>query len=320
MFVWCGMAIAVGVMYKSVIGLLAMPIFLIFSLVYKKWDWLKQGWFWFGMALMLVLILPWHIYESLLFGKNFWNTYLFYHVLHRFAVSLGNVTTLDYIKYLFLLLEPWIITFFIAAAWLFWRYRKKLPEPKTALAAFYVSIFLFLFFVVSRSKLLDYLMPIYPFLAIFLAETGVLFFNFLKTANQKNWFLVCLIFLLLLGLGNTVWQKIYLRKGITLEYKIAEEEKQVGVYLKDHPSSEHAYFFLWPWWETVKYYSDRNIENISQGDIIQPYRQFVIVPAGLWNKNNPPPDEFISRAHLIFRALPLNFMSLKRNKNNLESV
>ena len=154
----------------------------------------------------------------------------------------------------------------------------------------------------------------YPFLAIFLAETGILLFNRLKTVNQKNWFIVSICLLMILGTLNTVWQKVYLRKGITLEYQIADEEKQVGLYLKDHPSPEHAFFFQWPWLETVKYYSQREIGNISPGDIMQPYGQFVIVPTGLWNQNSLPSDEFMARAHLIFRGIAIELYALDEKK------
>jgi 4-amino-4-deoxy-L-arabinose transferase-like glycosyltransferase len=314
MLFYASLAIAIGVLYKSVIGLLALPIFLILSLIYKKWDWLKQNWFWFGMVVMILLILPWHIYESLLFGSDFWNPYLMFHVLHRFGSALSNITTFGYVQYLLIVVEPFIVIFPVAVVWLFWRFRKNPLEPRAALSALAIVSFLFLFFAISRTKLFAYLMPIYPFLAIFLAETGMLLFNRLKTVNQKNWFIVGLCIIGIFGLINTVWQKIYLRKSITLEYQIAEEERQVGLYLRNHPYPAHAFLFKWSWPETLRYYSQREIGSISEGDPMQPYGQFVIVPSGLWTKDSLPPDEFISRARLIFHGIAIELYEMSERK------
>lgn len=302
-FFLCGLALASGILYKNVIELLVFPIFLIFSLLYNKWGWLKQSWFWFGMATMVVLVAPWHIYESLLFGNNFWDVYLKYHILERFSTSLlgGNITTALYAKYLFYFTEPWIVVLFGALAWLGWHFRKNLLQPKLATASLLSLFFLFSFFAIASTKLFYYLVPLYPFLSIFLADVGMLFYQSLKSLNMKHWLAAFACLLIILGLLNTIWQKVYLREGSTLEYQIAGEEKQVGIYLKNHPSPSRAYLFIWPWPETIEYYSQRHIDSISPGDPISPYGQFVILPAGFWDQNQPA-QEFVSRAHLIFKG------------------
>lgn len=309
-FVYSGIAIAMGVLYKNLIGFLALPIFLILAITYKKWCWLKQDWFWFGMVVMLVVILPWHIYESMLFGHDFWDVYLGYHVLQRFAAPLSNITTFGYIKYLFYVLEPWIIVFPIAVVLFFWRLKKNPLESKTALSSLFIVIFLFSFFAISRTKLFNYLMPLYPFLAIFLAEMGTLFYNSLKTVTQKDWLKVSFATLAIIGIINLLWQKVYLRHGITLEYQIAEEEKKVGLYLKNHPTPKHTFFFKWIWPETIRYYSEREIGNISEGDPMEAYGQFIIVPYGLWTQESPPQAEFTARSRLIYRGNTIEMYEL----------
>ncbi|HEY3763114.1 MAG TPA: glycosyltransferase family 39 protein [Verrucomicrobiae bacterium] len=84
-------ALACGLMVKSVIGLLPLPIVFVFSVLARDFDYLKIKQFWMGVALFLVLILPWHIIESVQYGKEFWHQYLFYHLLERYSTAIeGN--------------------------------------------------------------------------------------------------------------------------------------------------------------------------------------------------------------------------------------
>jgi|GEM_PF-5086626 len=84
-------ALGFGVMIKSVIELLPLPIVLVFSVLAKDFGWLKERNFWSGILLFLAIVLPWHIIESVRYGKSFWQQYLFYHLLQRYSSTLeGN--------------------------------------------------------------------------------------------------------------------------------------------------------------------------------------------------------------------------------------
>src|SRR3989344_4040646 len=60
-----GLALGAGVLLKSAVGFFVLPIILIFSAVYGKWDWLKSRHWWLGLLLSLSLFMPWHVYESI---------------------------------------------------------------------------------------------------------------------------------------------------------------------------------------------------------------------------------------------------------------
>ncbi|HVZ58838.1 MAG TPA: glycosyltransferase family 39 protein, partial [Patescibacteria group bacterium] len=60
--------LAIGVLCKSVIGLLVFGVVLIYSFVYQEYSWLREKWFWLSTVLAFVLIVPWHLYELALFG------------------------------------------------------------------------------------------------------------------------------------------------------------------------------------------------------------------------------------------------------------
>ncbi len=87
--IW-GACIGLGVMTKNIVGLFILVPILIYTLAEKQFSILKQKEFWYGVALSLLIALPWHIYESVTVGKAFWENYLVYHVFDRFSTSLEN--------------------------------------------------------------------------------------------------------------------------------------------------------------------------------------------------------------------------------------
>ncbi|TSC69666.1 MAG: Dolichyl-phosphate-mannose-protein mannosyltransferase [Parcubacteria group bacterium Gr01-1014_56] len=107
-FFWVFPLIAIGVLFKSVIGLLAIPVILIYSICYRKWGWLKSKYLWFGLLLALVIILPWHILESIRFGHLFWDDYLGRQIFQRATSTMtGTNNYYDYLEVLWSLV-PWI--------------------------------------------------------------------------------------------------------------------------------------------------------------------------------------------------------------------
>ena len=80
-----GVGIALGILTKSVIGLFPLGFIFFWAVVHRSSGFLKSAYFWIGMALMLAIAAPWHIYLSILYGRAFWNTYLFTTVINRAA-------------------------------------------------------------------------------------------------------------------------------------------------------------------------------------------------------------------------------------------
>ncbi|MEK7609123.1 MAG: glycosyltransferase family 39 protein, partial [Patescibacteria group bacterium] len=56
-----GISIGFGILLKSIIGLLAVPIILIWSAATRQWRWLKNKFFWLGNLLGILIAAPWHI-------------------------------------------------------------------------------------------------------------------------------------------------------------------------------------------------------------------------------------------------------------------
>src|SRR3989344_2180239 len=158
---------AVGFMFKSAIGFLIFPIILIWSLFHRNFKWLKSAYFWGGLAFAAGILAPWHIYESFKFGYGFWNEYLLHHIFRRFSQTIiGGSPPGEYLKFFILLASPWIVVFVAGFIKNFAYFKRKDELAKNFLGAACSALFIFLIFEVSRTKLLYYLIPIFPFVAI----------------------------------------------------------------------------------------------------------------------------------------------------------
>jgi 4-amino-4-deoxy-L-arabinose transferase-like glycosyltransferase len=312
-YLLCGLILAFGVLFKSVIGFFALPIFLIFSLIYKKWDWLKQKWFWMGMLLSAAVIAPWHIYESIKFGSKFWDAYLGYHIFKRFAEPIlgGNITNWHYLKYLGLLAGPLFLATVIAAFWLAYQLIKnpKQDRLKLPLASLLSAIFIFTVFATAHTKLFYYLEPMYPFLAILASACGITIYQSLKSATAKNIYVIFVCLLLFIGGLNAVWQKIFLRNGVSDDYTVSLQEKNIGQYMALHPEPQPVYALGWSWLETLDYYGNRPVSTTLSMDL-DSHAQYLIVPTYLFQYYQFS-QKFYGRATL---AVDQNYLRLYQLK------
>lgn len=120
--------------------------------------------FWLLLG-FLVVAAPWHIYMYVKFGKGFIDQYIFYHVLQRGTQAIEGkeagrwvyVTVIRHgmrIWYPILLLSlPWV-------GWRLWRKDRQLLLPVVW------AVVVFGLFTAAQSKLMWYIVPIYPALSL----------------------------------------------------------------------------------------------------------------------------------------------------------
>jgi hypothetical protein len=89
-FLGVGVGMAVGLLTKNVVGLFSVFPILVWAFVHRQYAWLRAPYFWMSMALFLVLAAPWHVVETYLYGRTFWDNYLVFHVLERFASNVNG--------------------------------------------------------------------------------------------------------------------------------------------------------------------------------------------------------------------------------------
>ena len=231
------LSLGLGVLTKSVIGLLPLPIIFVYSLLARDFFYLKSKNFYLGSLLFLVIALPWHIIESVRYGQNFWQQYLFYHLLQRYETGLeGNGQPFSFY---------WDIIF--QHRLLFWSlilslvyFAIKSFKSKNYLFVALTLLFIFLFFSTAKTKLLAYILVIYPYIAIII---GIAFADFSKILEKYrkhfgNLFILAIVlFFIFLGFKYN-------------QYKLSKEKeqylldsKETGIFLKNNFLNENVYYY-----------------------------------------------------------------------------
>ncbi|HEY4511301.1 MAG TPA: glycosyltransferase family 39 protein [Candidatus Paceibacterota bacterium] len=267
-----GVAIGFGILMKSVIGFLAIPIICIISMFERDWSWLKQKWLWLGAVGFFLVVVPWHYASFSHFGPIFWQEYFGKHIMSRFNSNMlgGNITILDYVRNLFKLTEPWVLVFCGTLAWLILNFKKNKEALRLPLALSLSAIFIFCLFSMSRTKLFYYLMPLYPLWALAIGLSFNVYHRSLVEFEQK----ILVGFFAILTL-------VGLASGINFGWNVAdtdyfraftEEEKKIGLLLDQNISTEKIYVHNHLYWETLRYYNGgRSLEVPSSGVPDEPF-------------------------------------------------
>ena len=162
-----------ALMTKGLLGI-ALPgcIVLLWSLFYKRWDALKLAFNPMGIMLFLALALPWHILASLR-NPEFFDFYIVHEQILRFLTTVHKRSQpfWFFIPIILLGLFPWV-TFLHKSV--IETYRTIKTKGKTHLTDAFLVIwiaFIFIFFSASSSKLIPYIVPIFPACAVLLGRT-----------------------------------------------------------------------------------------------------------------------------------------------------
>lgn len=175
-YILTGLSVGLAVMTKGVVGFLPLVIFSVYELyllVIKQQSSLKRLVFpyTFLVVSMLAVALPWHLVMYLRYGREFIDTYLLYHVVDRAtqAIEEKGQPFWWYYTVMKVSMRVWFIAF-LAALPLF--ILKMLRKNKLyALLTMWFAL-VFLLFSVASSKIVWYIMPLYPAASIMV---GVLF-------------------------------------------------------------------------------------------------------------------------------------------------
>lgn len=169
---WVAISIAGGVWFKGLAGLLSVIIAipLLFTKPRKYWLLL--------IGYCLLLILPWHLYAYLKYGKEFLTPYFFEQVVQRATaqIEFHFETRWYYINYLYenLGLGVVLVAGLGAAMTLF--SRKNLYLLWWVLAPLAI-------FTLAKTRLFWYILPIYPALALLISQ-AIGHFQSSKTATR----------------------------------------------------------------------------------------------------------------------------------------
>lgn len=251
-----GLFAAIGVLFKSMVGFFIFPFIIIWSFVHRSYGWLKERYFGGGLLAMILLLAPWHIYESVTVGRAFWDEYLLWHIVERFFSDIigSGAPAQNYFVYLFSHASPWSIIFAIGLFFLYGHYRQKSENGRNIIAFFAISLFVLAVFEIARTKLFYYLLPMFPFMALALAFFLHDTYQRIKNPWHKKIALVAFLLILAGGIANTAYIAFHKEQDLYINQLIANEEKQVGLTLAKG-DVEKTYVYQYPYLETIRYYS-----------------------------------------------------------------
>lgn len=212
-----------AVMAKGIPGV-AVPFgVMFFAGIYSKKfkEYFKPQYLLVGFGIFLLTVLPWHILMCKIHNPLFWNEYIMKHHFARFTGSDVINRERPFYYYMIVIIWgffPWIFSFvsMFADKWKklkYISYNTLDNEGKFVALCTIGALFTFLFFTSSGTKLITYILPIYPFVAVILAKYWL-------EENISKWFRIfakifgCLIFI---GGVASIFAKLYLPEQVYVD-------------------------------------------------------------------------------------------------------
>ena len=195
-FFWWGFYLfcALAVLAKGLPGLI-IPFFAMFLIgIYTKKlkEYFKLQYFLVGILIFLIVVLPWHVIMFKIHDPLFFNEYIMKHHIARFLG--GEVIGRDapfwfYIPVLIWGSLPYAASFIAmlvdkAKHFRFKKYDESDLKGQFLILCAICAFAIFLFFESSKTKLVTYILPIYPFLAVILGEY---WYSYIKEGKNKKY-------------------------------------------------------------------------------------------------------------------------------------
>jgi 4-amino-4-deoxy-L-arabinose transferase-like glycosyltransferase len=232
-FLWFGVFVGLGVLAKGPIELFAIVAVLGAACAYRRFNWLLDPYFWGGVGMSLLVALPWHIYETIKFGELFWDEYIGSQVIARIQEPLFTTgpTNFEYIQYLFTFAAPWAVAFCVGciATPILWK-KLSVKERALLLASIVGVLAVLVVCIITKTKAISYLIPLYPFMALALAMM-VLGTSRFRILYIKTVLTLLCAGLLAVGFWLSVYNGFHINTYYETEVALAKEEKTIGELL-----------------------------------------------------------------------------------------
>jgi 4-amino-4-deoxy-L-arabinose transferase-like glycosyltransferase len=227
-FIVRGVAIGLGVLSKNIVGLFPIIPMLIYAAIQRDFSFFKERKFWYGILAAVLIIAPWHIYQSVVSGQAFWDNYLIYHVFDRFGGNLEN-NAAPFLYFFQIVFQRYMVDTVVfggsilISIWLAW---KNLSVRYLLVC----SVVLFLIFSSSTTKLPSYITVVLP-LIVMLAGISI---GKIIDYIPRVWMRVIVVLVLTASFVYTgyAFNAYKLAQGeFSEEYS---DNKAVGEFLKDY--------------------------------------------------------------------------------------
>jgi 4-amino-4-deoxy-L-arabinose transferase-like glycosyltransferase len=215
-------AAALAVLAKGLVGILFPgAIIFLFLLLRKRWNILKEMRLLTGISLFLLLTAPWFVLVSVK-NPEFARFFFIHEHFERFLTKVhGRFKPFWYfLPILAGVMFPWILFVPSALRDAWKKRREEYGEPLTYLAIW--AIFIFLFFSKSNSKLIPYILPVVPPLALM---TAAAFREKIETGRRLQVLLTAALCTMLVQVvaGHLVYRNLSEKKTVKqLALKVKE--------------------------------------------------------------------------------------------------
>lgn len=169
-FLAMGLFLGFGLMAKNLIPLLSLLsifLFIISDSGEEKKRYLNRTLL-LGLGIGVIVALPWHLYMLAVYKKTFWDVYFVYHSFNRINQVIENETA-PFFWYLKVIRTQFRIWYLLLYPTIFWSLGMVLRKERRVLLPFTQSLIIFTVFTISASKLIWFILPIYPTLSLLTA-------------------------------------------------------------------------------------------------------------------------------------------------------
>lgn len=161
-------SIALGILTKSIIGLIPLTLPFFDFLTAKNFKEVKDTYFLNGLTLGLLIVAPWHLIQTLYYGSEFWKDYFIYHVVTRATEGIeGNGAGLIY--YLDVFLQSEIFALLTVISILYFIYKSFKDRNYAGIILSFISVLIL--FSLASTKGYSYVTLLYPIITCMFGVT-----------------------------------------------------------------------------------------------------------------------------------------------------
>lgn len=250
-----GITSALGVLTKGVVGMFPIAIAAIFLVSEVILDRSFKRYSIKNIALsalsFLLFALPWHLVMYLKHGPAFLENYILYHVLLRSssAIEGKSAPTFWFVTVIKTQFRIWFVPLIPAIPWSLYQIFKKSKEH--IFLAIWAAV-IFAVFTISKSKLIWYIIPIYPVLSLIVAAFIGRSVQFVPRLQR---FLLPSVFVVAFGYNLFMWPRILPRDF--------SAEQVALIARKNELNSDSKFLVAGLGYSLAAYYSDGPVESIQ---------------------------------------------------------
>jgi hypothetical protein len=211
---------------------------LAYAIVCRDFKFLKDKAFYWGLGLFMLIVAPWHIWETVKHGKSFWDNYLLYQIFTRYSTGIENNGAPFWTYLDIFTANPLLATLTAASA--IYSLVKSFSDRRFALPLL-ACLIIFLVFSISATKRYNYLLIIYPFLCVMIAAVLFNAINYIKLVYLR-------------AASVAVLMALFIFLGVRYEFsKVARvsqndnnlDNRFVGLWLKQNYPDAQIYTDAW---------------------------------------------------------------------------